>query len=246
MPPYIVKAPLLPSWSRYKALFRGSTDLSVLRALEYELLAQMRFSGRVLDFGSGKNSNYRDRMREWMAGCYYETANIDRAIEPTYLIAPGEPLPIDSNSFDAVITLNTLEHVFDVEQTLRELLRVLKLNGMLVATVPFLFRIHGHPDDFLRGTPSWWGHTLARIGFTEIVTTPLLWGPFSTGLSVAGIPGPLKRPRMQAALLLDWLYARRLRRYDCRYYKGPAGTAICNAPLGFLITARKPEQSDRS
>jgi SAM-dependent methyltransferase len=241
MHPYTVQAPLLPNWHRFRSLFGGSTDLSVLRALEYELLGQTQLSGRILDFGGGSNSNYRDLMQEWTAGCAYETANIDRTIGPTHLIAPGQPLPIESNSFDTVITLNTLEHIFEVEEALRELLRALKPEGRLVATVPFLFRIHGHPDDFLRGTPSWWGRTLGRIGFTEIVMTPLLWGPMSTGLSVAGIPGPLKRLRMQVALLLDLLYARRLYRYDQERYSGAAGEVICNAPLGFLITARKPQ-----
>jgi hypothetical protein len=122
---------------------------------------------------------------------------------------------------------------------LRELLRVLKQGGELTATVPFLFRIHGHPDDFLRGTPSWWGKTLTRVGFCNIVITPLLWGPMSTGLSVVGIPGPLKRLRMYAALLLDLLYARRLRAEDSLRYSGDLGETLCNAPLGFLISASK-------
>jgi SAM-dependent methyltransferase len=245
MHPQIVQPPLLPSWNRFRKLFGGSAELSVLRALEYEILGQMKYSGKILDFGGGRNSNYRDRMQEWTAGCTYETANIDRAIEPTYLIEPGQPLPVESNTFDIVITLNTLEHIFEVQQALQELLRVLKPEGELVATVPFLFRIHGHPDDFLRGTPSWWGRTLERIGFSKIVMTPLLWGPMSTGLSVAGIPGPLKRARMRAALLLDWLYARRLYRYDRKRYTGAVGMAICNAPLGFLISARKPRPVDQ-
>jgi SAM-dependent methyltransferase len=239
MHPYTVQAPLLPNWHRFRSLFGGSTDLSVLRALEYEILGQTQLSGRILDFGGGSNSNYRDLMQEWTAGCVYETANIDRAIGPTYLIAPGQPLPIENNSFDTVVTLNTLEHIFEVEKALRELLRVLKPDGKLVATVPFLFRIHGHPDDFLRGTPSWWGRTLGHIGFTEIVMTPLLWGPMSTGLSVAGILGPFKKLRMRAALLLDMLYARQSHSDGQQYYSGAVGQALCNAPLGFLITARK-------
>jgi SAM-dependent methyltransferase len=224
-----LEQPLLPTWRRLRALFNNGEDLSLLRALEYEMLATMRFSGRVLDFGGGSKANYRERMGVWMAGCTYETANIDPRIAPTYLIGSEDSLPIQDDCFDAVITLNTLEHIYEIEKVLRELARVLKQGGAFIATVPFLFRIHGHPDDFLRGTPTWWGKTLTRAGFCNIVITPLLWGPMSTGLSVVGIPGPLKRLRMYAALVLDLLYARRLR----------AQGTLCNAPLGFLISASK-------
>lgn len=236
---YTLHTPLLPSWSRLRKLFGRDSELSVLRALEYELMGQMRFSGRILDFGGGSNANYRELMRRWTTGCAYETANIDGAIRPTHLIRPGQPLPIADDSYDFVITLNTLEHVYEIEATLTELLRVLIPGGQLVATVPFLFRIHGHPDDFLRGTPSWWARTLCRIGFGHIAIAPLLWGPLSTGLSVSGIPGPFKRWRMQLALTLDMLHARR-HCPDQLHYSGELAQIVCNSPLGFLITARKP------
>jgi SAM-dependent methyltransferase len=237
---YTLHPPLLPSWHRFRKLFSQGPDLSILRALEYELLEQMQFSGRILDFGGGRNANYREHMRQWMSGCVYETANIDAEIRPTYLIEAGQSLSISDNSYDIVITLNTLEHIFDIEAALRELLRVLMPGGQLVATVPFLFRIHGHPDDFLRGTPSWWERTLSGIGFAEIGITPLLWGPLSTGLSVAGIPGPFKRWRMRLALVLDMLYASRRCRGQ-QYYSGELAQTVCNSPLGFLITARKSQ-----
>ena len=77
------------------------------------------------------------------------------------------------------------------------------------------------------------------MGFCNVVITPLLWGPMSTGLSVVGIPGPLKRLRMYAALVLDLLYARRLGTPDSLRYSGAVGETLCNAPLGFLISASK-------
>jgi SAM-dependent methyltransferase len=209
--------------------------------LEYEILEELELTGRVLDFGGGANANYQKLMVKWFNGCIYETANIDPSIRPTYLISPGQPLPIAEGAFDGVVTLNTLEHIYDVHGTLRELLRVLRPGGVLFATVPFLFRIHGHPDDFLRGTPSWWGRTLNELGYVNIKITPLLWGPMSTGLSVAGIPGPFKSLRMKLALILDIVYLRWVSRGSPEaHYFGVAGDALCNAPLGFLIEAVKP------
>ncbi len=182
-------------------------------------------------------------MAKWGNDCIYETANIDPSIRPKYLISPGQPLPISKGAYDGVFTLNTLEHIYDVHGALRELFRVLKPGGGLIATVPFLFRIHGHPDDFLRGTPSWWGKTLTELGYVNVKITPLLWGPMSTGLSVAGIPGPFKRLRMKMVLLLDIIYVRRVGRKNpqTRFF-GAAGESLCNSPLGFLVEAVKPNR----
>lgn len=236
---YNIHSPLLPSWKRYKALFGRTTGLSVLRTLEYELLAKIQFAGRILDFGGGSKSNYHTHIEQWMRGCTYESANIDTRIGPTYLIKPGQHLPMADDRYDYVISLNTLEHIFDVEASLCELHRVLANGGRLVVTVPFLFPIHGHPDDFLRATPSWWGRILSTTGFADIEITPLLWGPFSTGLSLSGIPGPLKQWRMRATLLLDMLYARRRWCRGQAHYTGELAQAVSRSPLGLLIFARK-------
>lgn len=89
-----IQYPLQPSCERFRKLFKGYSDLSVLRALEYEILEQLELTGRLLDFGGGANANYQTLMGKWMNGCIYETANIDPSIRPTYLISPGQSLPI--------------------------------------------------------------------------------------------------------------------------------------------------------
>lgn len=237
---YVLNPPPLPTWRRYRSLFSRPQSLSLLRSLEYEILSKIPISGRLLDFGGGDRANYPHLINYWRNVCRYESANIDPGIAPTYLLLPGQPLPIPDDSFDAVVTLNTLEHIYDVKQALAELLRVLRPEGRIIITVPFLFRIHGHPDDFFRATPSWWSKTLNLVGFTAIAVTPLLWGPMSTSVSVVDTPAPLRRLRLHGALLLDLLYA--VLRYpaDEQRYVGPVGAAICNAPLGFFITAMKP------
>lgn len=222
-------------------IFRGCGELSVLRSLEYELLDGLSLSGRLLDFGGGDNANYRKHVKKWAKNCIYESVNIDQKICPTYLISPGQPLPVAENAYDHVLALNTLEHIYEVADALQEIFRVLKPGATLFATVPFLFRIHGHPDDFLRCTPSWWGRSLEALGYTNIVITPILWGPLSTGLSVAGVPGPFKRARMRLALILDIVYLYWVSGGDRQArLSGSVGESLCNSPLGFLIEAGKP------
>lgn len=49
-----------------------------------------------------------------------------------------EDIPVNSNSYDAVICLEVLEHVFDVDHVLREIRRVLKPSGKAMLSVPNL------------------------------------------------------------------------------------------------------------
>lgn len=191
-------------FSRYRQLSKSIWRVSLTRALQYEILKYFKFNGDVLDFGGGEKADYRP----WLNCSRYLSVNIDSTMRPTWLIKTGGPLPCESNSIDAIISLNTLEHVYNPYFVLREMHRVLKDSGELIISTPFLYPIHGHPDDFFRPTPSWYRKSLRDAGFKKIKLIPLSYGPFSTGLTCSGIPGPGKVLRKQIALFLDWIYMR--------------------------------------
>lgn len=228
-----------PSWARYRRLVRNSADRSVLRCLEYERLADLKLTGLVLDFGGGNRTNYSSIAAGWgdpERGYHYQSANIDPGTDPTYLIKPGEPLPVAAQSIDTVLSFNTLEHIYDLSTVLPDLHRVLKPQGCLILIVPFIFRVHGHPDDYLRGTPSFWSRRLQENGFTDIRIEALRWGPFSTAQSVSGTPGPLKSLRRHIALLLDVVYAA-LRGLGGRQQTTAQDDPACATALGYFIEA---------
>lgn len=52
------------------------------------------------------------------------------------VIVPGRPLPYADDSFDAVVSMDVIEHVVDPVPWVREALRVLKPNGVLFLTTP--------------------------------------------------------------------------------------------------------------
>lgn len=52
--------PPLPSFARWRQLYRRKPGISCLRAMEYEQLAKVQISGRVIDVGGGKKSLYKD------------------------------------------------------------------------------------------------------------------------------------------------------------------------------------------
>ncbi|MCY3981056.1 MAG: methyltransferase domain-containing protein [Alphaproteobacteria bacterium] len=229
-----------PSLARYRAFLLWG-GLSVLRLLLYERMTHVALNGTVLDFGGGAQVNYAGLIPCWTAAgqtVEYWSANIDPVVQPTFQLRIGQLLPINDASFDAVLSLSTLEHVYELDDTLAELGRVLKSGGRLVLAIPFMFRVHGHPDDYHRGTPSFWRRKLGESGFEDVVVEALAWGPFSTGHVVSGLPGPFKSIRRHTGLLLDILWG------ACRYrgsttVVGRQDDPFLAAPLGYFIEARK-------
>ena len=66
--------------------------------------------------------------------------------------AVNEALPIRDACVDAVIASETLEHTFDVQKAVNEILRVCKDGSLIFISVPFLYPIHNPPYDFQRLT----------------------------------------------------------------------------------------------
>ena len=98
--------------------------------------------GRVLDYGCG-NGAFLERIAG--RGVAYTGVDIDGArmaeVAPELrshlmVIAPDQPLPFSSGSFDTVVILEVIEHVRDERAVLSELARVLAPGGRLLLTTP--------------------------------------------------------------------------------------------------------------
>ncbi len=230
-----IKAAPLPSFKRYRSLFLDGEKASVTRVLQYELISRESFSGKLLDFGGGDNAKYKPIIK-----CGdYESVNIDPGMEPTWVTKVGEDLPCPMNHYDNVISLNTFEHIYDVRPIIKSLYGVLKSGGKFTCALPFLYPVHAHPDDFFRPTASWWLKTLTDSGFKDIKITPILWGPFSTGIICSGLPGPFKRFRVHLNLLLDLIYIKLRFEKGQSHFTGKAGEQLNNHALGYFIQAVK-------
>jgi SAM-dependent methyltransferase len=226
--------PACPSLTRWRDLSSRFPGQSVLRQLQYEHLSKLTLSGAVLDVGGGQNAQYIPLLKSPESLC---SVNIDAKIEPTHLVEPGQPLPFADNSFDCVISLNTLEHIYDAAAVLRETFRVVKPGGKVHVTVPFMFRIHGHPDDYFRATPSWWRETFERVGFSELELAPLVWGRSSTRNLTPGTGGPFRKLRKHVCMMTDVLTAKLLFRTE--YMTGRRARRICGTSPGWFMTGFK-------
>jgi SAM-dependent methyltransferase len=61
-------------------------------------------------------------------------------------------MPFPDNSFNAVFLIEVLEHVHNPPKALSEIYRVLKPDGTLIFSVPFIFPLHDRPGDYFRYT----------------------------------------------------------------------------------------------
>jgi SAM-dependent methyltransferase len=70
------------------------------------------------------------------------------------VLAVNQRLPFQDAVFDAVLSLNVLEHVTDPFACAAELARVLKPGGLLYCCIPFLQPEHGYPHHYFNATRS--------------------------------------------------------------------------------------------
>lgn len=68
------------------------------------------------------------------------------------ILGDAKNLPFDSYTFNTVLMLQVLEHIDNPESAIKEASRVLKTEGMLIISVPFLYPVHDAPYDYFRFT----------------------------------------------------------------------------------------------
>jgi SAM-dependent methyltransferase len=73
--------------------------------------------------------------------------------------------PLPSNSFDSALCNQVLEHVFNPDEFLSEIYRVLKPTGKMLLTVPFVWDEHEQPYDYARYSSFGLKSLLEKNGF---------------------------------------------------------------------------------
>jgi SAM-dependent methyltransferase len=114
------------------------------------------FKGKLLDVGCGVMP-YRDFILQQSAAEKYigldlASTEIYKHIQPD-LVWDGYSIPLPDQSVDSVLLTEVLEHCPEPSLVLKEVHRVLKNDGNVVFSVPFLWHLHESPWDFYRYTP---------------------------------------------------------------------------------------------
>jgi len=126
----------------------------------------------VLDAGAGECSYKR-----LFSHCEYKA--IDLGVGETSwnygnldYVAALHDMPIESNSFDAVLCTQVLEHLEWPRESVKEMYRVLKPGGRLFLTAPMSHSEHQVPYDFFRYTSFGLRSICEHAGFKELEICP--------------------------------------------------------------------------
>lgn len=143
-----------------------------MNVLNAQKVGLSRLSGRaqrILDVAPQVHSGVTQLARQIQGYCV-ETLDISSEFEPTYvgdLCKRNEHIP--SAIYDAIFCTEVLEHVNQPFKAIAEIYRLLKPGGLLVASSPFNFRIHGPLPDNWRFSEHGWRVLLADFDNVEIV-----------------------------------------------------------------------------
>lgn len=201
------------------------------RELLYKELSSVRLSGSTLDVGGDRASHYHVLVHENPS--QIRVANLE-AKESTDISCNLEGgIPVEDSSFDNVLCINVLEHIFKYQFLLEEMRRVLRPDGKLVLAVPFIIAFHPSPRDHWRFSKDTLERIMADAGFKDVCVKTVGTGVFgalfqlSYGFLHFGIVRYIAR---HVAVALDWLVSciKKESVYSTRYY-----------PLGYTVTARK-------
>jgi SAM-dependent methyltransferase len=125
--------------------------------------ASLPKGSRVLDAGAG-TAPYKPLFSH----TDYESADfelVDKEYVRSTYVCDLAAIPVEDHRFDAIIFNQVLEHLPDPLKVLKELHRVLKPGGRIIASAPLFYEEHEKPYDFYRYTQFGWRHLMHEAGF---------------------------------------------------------------------------------
>ena len=123
-------------------------------------------SGNILDFGCGSKpyESLFARATSYL-GVDLQATGHDHNDSKVDVFYDGQNLPFSDAQFDAVVSFEVFEHVFNLSRVLDEIGRVTRSEGYLLISIPFAWKEHEIPYDFARYTSFGIAHILRNAGY---------------------------------------------------------------------------------
>ncbi|MDB4178061.1 class I SAM-dependent methyltransferase [Gammaproteobacteria bacterium] len=145
-----------PFYFARKGLYDGMLEFSPL------------LSGSILDIGCG-DKPYKDlfvNVNNYIGLEIDDRRNREMSLADYFY--DGKEFPFENKSYDGILSNQVFEHIFNPNEFLKEVNRVLKQDGLFLITVPFVWDEHEQPYDYARYSSFGIKHVLNKHGF-EIV-----------------------------------------------------------------------------
>jgi SAM-dependent methyltransferase len=132
-------------------------------------------NGILLDIGCG-NKPYEI----WLEGKVSEYVGCDivqSSSNKVDVLCEANNIPLESNSFNSVLSTQVIEHVEDHQGLVNEAYRLLKPKGYFILSGPMYWNLHEEPYDFFRFTKHGFRYILEKAGFEvcEIASNGGAW-----------------------------------------------------------------------
>ena len=190
--------------------------------------SKTELSGTILDLGGNDFSH-----------------NISNYFNGNYVIQFADKFPKDEKTikvdleldktlnqkFDNICLMNILEHIKNYKNVINLSNNILNLNGRIIGSVPFLFKIHYSPNDYFRFTEQLLYEEFKDLGFEQIVIKPLSKGIFSNIYSTI-FDYTKKIPLLNILLIIFCLILDKIFFFINKNY-------IKSYPLGYFFIATK-------
>lgn len=222
---------------------KPSVNLASQRVLSKvsELLKQ-KPSATVLVVGGGCQRQWLDERLGASDSVRIVYSDIDAGADVD-LFCDGHDLPFIDGVFDAVVTTAVLEHVLYPERVAAEIMRVLKVGGLLYSELPFMQQVHEGAYDFTRYTLS--GHRRLFNNVSEIESgivagpgTALVWA-IENFVTAFVVSSPMRKiTKAIIRLTFSWI-----KYFDLLLKDKPAAMdgASCTYLLGNKIDGHVPD-----
>ncbi len=135
--------------------------LSLYRELEYKRIWKLSLDWTILDLWWSRKSGYQELIN-WKNK--FIVVNLSEEYWYDLKFDLEKIFPLEDEFYDNITCFNVLEHIFEHQNVVDESYRVLKKWWTAVFATPFMFNVHGSPDDYFRYTKSsllrifikWW------------------------------------------------------------------------------------------
>ncbi len=140
---------------------------------------KQKLEGKILEFGAieGSSKNFTNYLNLNDSSQIIYADKITNDTKKVLHEDLEKELSFQDSSIDNVVIFNVLEHVYDINNAIKEINRCLKPNGYLVGSTPFIYRVHNAPQDYNRYTPAFINEVLSQNNFNEVQIKIFGYGP---------------------------------------------------------------------
>jgi len=166
-----------------KFIYYTSKNLSPCKIYQILEFKKLKIKNKTIEFGT---NNYKESFFSLSntnnQNLYF--SNIKNKNQLNYIKINLEKKNYIKKKFNNIIIFNVLEHIYDDNNAIDELSKILNTGGKIYISTPFLYRYHEAPKDYKRYTVTYFEKLLNKKNFKIIKKEYLGDGPLMTSYSM--------------------------------------------------------------